>query len=92
MKQKFKVTGMTCSACSAHVGKAVGKLPAVTAVAVDLLGGSMQVEFDADQLTTEQIIAAVIDAGYGASIPSAAGSKVAAPPMEEEKKNMKEVL
>ena len=44
MKQKFTVTGMTCSACSAHVTKAVEKLPGVSSVYVNLLGGSMLVE------------------------------------------------
>ena len=44
MKQKFTVTGMTCSACSAHVDKAVRKLPGVTEVNVNLLGGSMTVD------------------------------------------------
>ena len=92
MKQKFKVTGMTCSACSAHVEKAVRKLPAVSAVSVDLLGGSMQVEFDDSKLTREQIITAVADAGYGAALPNAAGTNPAAPAvnsMEEELKGMK---
>ena len=44
MKQKFTVTGMTCSACSAHVDKAVRKLEGVSEVNVNLLGGSMLVE------------------------------------------------
>ena len=92
MKQKFKVTGMTCSACSAHVEKAVRKLPDVSSVAVDLLGGSMQVEFDESKLSNEQIIAAVVDAGYGASLPAAANAKATAAPvntMEEELTGMK---
>ena len=92
MKQKFIVTGMTCSACSAHVEKAVRKLPEVSAVAVDLLGGSMQVEFDNSKLANEQIIAAVVDAGYGASLPDSAGNKAVAPAdstMAEELRGMK---
>ena len=44
MKQKFTVTGMTCSACSAHVDKAGRKLEGVSEVNVNLLGGSMVVE------------------------------------------------
>ena len=39
MKQKFIVTGMTCSACSAHVEKAVRKLPGIRQADVNLLGG-----------------------------------------------------
>ena len=93
MKQKFIVTGMTCSACSAHVEKAVRKLPDVSNVAVDLLGGSMQVEYDENKLSPDGIIAAVTGAGYGASLPAApGGAKTAAPPvapMEEELRNMK---
>lgn len=93
MKQKFIVTGMTCSACSAHVEKAVRKLPDVSNVAVDLLGGSMQVEYDESKLSPDGIIAAVTGAGYGASLPAALGAaKTAAPPvapMEEELRNMK---
>ncbi|MGN1004233.1 MAG: heavy metal translocating P-type ATPase [Oscillospiraceae bacterium] len=93
MKQKFIVTGMTCSACSAHVEKAVRKLPDVSNVAVDLLGGSMQVEYDETKLSPDGIIAAVTGAGYGASLPAApGGAKTAAPPvapMEEELRNMK---
>ena len=93
MNQKFIVTGMTCSACSAHVEKAVRKLPDVSNVAVDLLGGSMRVEYDETKLSPDGIIAAVTGAGYGASLPAAPGAaKTAAAPvntMEAELKNMK---
>ena len=58
MKQKFTVTGMTCSACSAHVDKAVRKLDGVCEVNVNLLGGSMTVDWDG-ALTPDQIVSAV---------------------------------
>ena len=58
MRQKFTVTGMTCSACSAHVDKAVRKLPGVRECSVNLLGGSMTVDWQGD-LTPECIVAAV---------------------------------
>ena len=45
--QQFKVTGMSCAACSARVEKAVGSVPGVTSVAVSLLTNSMGVEGDA---------------------------------------------
>ena len=45
MKQKFNVTGMTCTACSAHVEKAVNGVPGVEACNVNLLGNSMLVEY-----------------------------------------------
>ncbi len=66
MKEKFTVTGMTCSACQAHVDKAVRKLPGVCEVNVDLLGGSMRVEHD-DTVTAQAIVEAVTKAGYAAA-------------------------
>lgn len=67
IKQKFAVTGMTCSACSAHVEKSVRKLDGVTSVSVNVLTNSMQVEYNDEALTKEQIVEAVEKAGYGAS-------------------------
>ena len=64
MKQ-YNVTGMTCAACQARVEKAVSKVPGVTSSSVSLLTNSMGVEGAA---ADEQIIKAVTDAGYGASI------------------------
>ena len=68
MKERFDVTGMTCSACSSHVEKSVGKLTGVENVSVNLLRNSMQVEFDENKLDTAGIIKAVEDAGYGAAV------------------------
>ena len=68
MKQKFNVTGMTCSACSAHVEKAVRQVEGVDSVSVNLLGNSMLVEYGG-KTGPEQIIQAVTDAGDGASLP-----------------------
>ena len=56
MKQKFDVTGMTCSACSAHVEKAVCKLEGIDSVNVNLLQNSMVVEYDENALNTDDII------------------------------------
>lgn len=71
MKDKFDITGMTCSACSAHVYKAVSKLDGVKDVNVNLLSNNMVVEYD-DTVNQNDIIAAVMGAGYGAQ---ATGSK-----------------
>lgn len=68
MKQKFDVTGMTCSACSAHVEKSVSKLEGVQCVNVNLLQNSMVVEYDDNALGTTDIIYAVESGGYGASV------------------------
>ncbi|MGN0135696.1 heavy metal translocating P-type ATPase [Anaerotignum sp.] len=81
MKQKFDVTGMTCSACSAHVEKAVRKLEGIQTVNVNLLQNSMVVEYDETALHTEDIIKAVESGGYGASLQGAkAASSAAEPP------------
>lgn len=68
MKQ-FIVTGMTCAACQARVEKAVSKVPGVETCSVSLLTNSMGVEGSA---TNADIIRAVTDAGYGASVKGAA--------------------
>ena len=65
--EAFDVGGMTCAACQAHVEKAVSKLPGVTNVAVNLLSGSMTVDFDESALTDDDICAAVDRAGYSAA-------------------------
>ena len=78
MKQKFNVTGMTCSACSAHVEKAVSRLDGVQKAEVSLMTNSMTVQYDEDVLSPGGIIDAVIHAGYGASLPETAAVKAAA--------------
>ena len=92
MKQKFDVQGMTCAACSAHVEKAVCKVAGVDGVNVNLLGNSMVVDYDEGATDAGQIIHAVEEAGYGASLPAVKG--VTAQPkqvnrMEEEAAGMK---
>ncbi len=82
MKQTFNVSGMTCSACSAHVEKAVCRLEGVAEVNVSLLTNSMQVTYDEDAASSEAIIAAVKSSGYGASLPRAA--ETAAPAVRQE--------
>ncbi len=69
MKERFSVTGMTCSACSAHVEKSVSKLEGVNNVAVSLLQNSMTVDYDDKKLTEQDIISAVEKGGYGAFVP-----------------------
>lgn len=68
MKQRFKVTGMTCAACSAGIQKTVGKMKGVHSAQVSLMGESMEVDFDETAVSAEQIIGAVEGLGYGASI------------------------
>ena len=70
--RQYKVTGMSCAACSARVEKAVSKVPGVTSCSVSLLTNSMGVEGTA---APAEIIAAVEEAGYGASEKGAAAEK-----------------
>ena len=73
--EQYNVTGMSCAACSARVEKAVSKVPGVTSCSVSLLTNSMGVEGTA---SPADIIAAVEEAGYGASekgAPAAGGKQ-----------------
>lgn len=67
-KEKYAVTGMTCSACSSHVEKSVAKLQGMDEVSVNLLTNSMQVTYDEDICNIQMIEEAVEKAGYGASL------------------------
>ncbi len=66
MKERYHISGMTCSACSSHVEKAVNKLSGVEKASVNLLTETMEVSYDQKDLTGEEIVAAVEKAGYGA--------------------------
>lgn len=92
MRQKFCVTGMTCSACSANVEKSVKKLDGVQSVNVNLLTNSMQVEYEETLVDNEKIIEAVTNAGYGASDydSSISDNKKSNTPAKDEQKEMKQ--
>ena len=72
--EQYNVTGMSCAACSARVEKAVSKVPGVTSCSVSLLTNSMGVEGTA---SPDEIIAAVEEAGYGASEKGASSGRQA---------------
>lgn len=95
--QKFKVSGMTCSACVAHVEKSVGKLDGVEKVNVNLFNNTMQVTYNTEVVNESNIIKAVEAGGYGAEIesnetkqPGSQAQKV--DPVGEELKEMKRRL
>lgn len=75
-QDKFDVDGMTCAACQAHVDRAVSKLDGVQSVAVNLLAGSMMVDYDPAQVSPDDICTAVDRAGYSAS-PVSTGTEAA---------------
>ena len=77
-KVLFDVTGMTCSACSAGIEKAVSRLDGVKAVRVNLLSNSMSVEFDPENISAGQIVRKIEEIGYGASARTASEKKEAA--------------
>ncbi len=68
MKQSFDVTGMTCSACSAAVNRAVLKIDGVNDANVNLMTNSMVVDYDEDRTNDDDIIRSVMAIGYGVSI------------------------
>lgn len=68
MRQRFDVTGMSCSACSANVQRAVSHVQGVKDVSVNLLSANMNVVYDAEKTSADTIISAVLAAGYGAKI------------------------
>lgn len=77
--EQYKVTGMSCAACSARVEKAVCKLPGVESVSVSLLTNSMAVEGNA---ADQDVIKAVEEAGYHAERKERGGAEPAASPAD----------
>ena len=92
-KEKYTVGGMTCSACSAHVEKAVKKLEGVEKADVNLLANSLAVEYDENKLSSADIIAAVESGGYTAALTGARREKSQPKesPAERRKAEMKEM-
>ncbi|MFC2459959.1 MAG: heavy metal translocating P-type ATPase [Selenomonas noxia] len=76
-KETFNVTGMTCSACAARVERAVKKMEGTADVSVNLLTNTMTLAYDEAAANPAAIIAAVEDAGYGASVKGAASAQAA---------------
>ena len=90
-KEQFTITGMTCSACSARVEKAVAKVDGTKDVSVNLLTNSMQLEYDEAKTSVPAIIKAVVDAGYGASVKGKQAAAKAAPQEDPVKKSIAEM-
>lgn len=65
---KLRVTGMTCGHCQTKVEKALKGASGVYSAVVDLQTGEAEVDFNDDTATTDQLIAAVTQAGYGARV------------------------
>ncbi|HZI22764.1 MAG TPA: cation transporter [Gemmatimonadales bacterium] len=65
---KLRVSGMTCGHCQAKVEQALKRASGVYSAVVDLQAGEAEIDFNDDAATTEQLIAAVQHAGYGARV------------------------
>lgn len=89
--EKYDVTGMTCSACVAHVEKSVRKLDGVQDVNVNLLTNSMSVEFEDSALSADKIIESVQDAGYEAFLRVPAQTQSTAPKVDYAQKEQNEL-
>lgn len=84
---KYNITGMSCAACQAHVEKAVSKVPGVESVSVSLLTNSMGVEGSA---SSEAIVKAVEDAGYGAAVQGVEESQSSTNSLEAQEKALED--
>ncbi len=91
---KFRVTGMSCSACSAFVERLVGDIDGVSSVSVSLLTDSMTVRYDPEKTGADGIIAAVISGGYGAEVLDSAKAAKEREETErrEDKKTMRRLI
>jgi len=74
-EEKFRVTGMSCAACSTRVEKAVTKLDGTDEVSVNLLTGTMRLNRDDNKISDDDIIKAVEKAGYGAFVDEGQAAK-----------------
>ena len=87
--EQYNVTGMSCAACSARVEKAVSKVPGVTSCSVSLLTNSMGVEGTA---SSHDIITAVQQAGYGASLKGSNMNRFPCPRLKKHSKTTRHRL
>lgn len=96
--QVFRITGMTCAACSARVEKAASGVPGVSSATVNLLKNSMRLEYDGAPATVASVCSAVEKAGYGAltldadtrqAVPQRKGPQGAADTARQDAKRMR---
>ncbi len=66
MQEKFSVTGMTCTACSAGIERTLRRKKGIHTVEVSLMGERMTVDYAPEEITREEIIRSVVELGYGA--------------------------
>lgn len=62
----LRTDGMHCASCSMLIEMTVGDLPGVSTVKSDYVSGATHVEYDPSQVTEEDIVNAIVEAGYTA--------------------------
>ena len=65
MIKNYDITGMTCSACSSGIERAVNKLDGVNGAEVSLMGKCMRLDYDENKLSEEEVLNCVASLGYG---------------------------
>ena len=83
MRERFKIEGMTCSACAAGIQKIVKKLSGVASVQVNILSKEMVVDYNPSELAQDKIVSAVQSLGYGIFLQNDDSALVAAPKRED---------
>lgn len=68
MKKEFKVTGMTCNHCVASVEKGVNSLSGIEKIKVNLKKGKATIKYDETNVSSEQIVDKIKEAGYEAEV------------------------
>ena len=86
MKEKFSITGMSCTACSAGIERTLRKTEGVIRAEVALMDESMWVEYDEGLVSREKIIQTVMDLGYGVTLFEEKGLQTEKPQPERLKK------
>ncbi len=66
--EKYKITGMTCAACSSAVERVTRKMSGVEEGNVNLTTGILTITYDENQIVPPDIIAKVERAGFGAEL------------------------
>ena len=66
---QLEVHGMTCASCSATVERVVGKLPGVQNASVNLAAETLTLDYDLAEISLQQVVSAVSEAGYQAILP-----------------------
>lgn len=85
MKNNYKVAGMSCAACVRRVEEAAKKADGVKNAEANLLLGTINIEYDENVVTENQIAVAVKSAGYKLYV----GKNIKQTDSEDEIKNLK---